>query len=170
MKTFKILSLFLFAGLVLASCKKDDDGGNGGGAGEGTVTAKINGSTFTSLEIATVATEVTQAGVTTVRIQGSNSDGLGIVLTISPYEGTGTYEISDASVFTYATYIETDINNPLNSQSWNAPFESSGVVGEIKISEKTDTKIKGTFNFTAKNPDDNTTKQITEGSFNANFQ
>ncbi|MBT0606679.1 DUF6252 family protein [Aequorivita echinoideorum] len=173
MKTFKKTFLVLMAvvAVSLTSCKKDDDGGDGGGAGEGTMTANVSGSgSFTSMEIATVATETTQAGVTTIRVQGSNAEGRAIVLTISPYEGTGTYEISENSVFTFATYSETDVNNPLDTQFWNAPYENSGVVGEIQISEKTDTNIKGTFNFLGKNPDNGSEKSITDGSFNVNFQ
>ena len=66
--------------------------------------------------------------------------------------------------------VEANINNPMNSQTWSAPYQDSGVVGEVKISEKTDTKIKGTFNFKAKNSNDQSIKNITEGSFNLDFQ
>lgn len=45
------------------------------------------------------------------------------------------------------------------------------MVGEVKISEETATTVKGTFSFTAKNVNgDQSTKTITEGSFNLEKQ
>lgn len=167
MKTIKFLSVFLFISIALVSCNKsDDDGGDGGGAPEGTMTAKINGSSFTSMEIATTANEVTAGGSTTITIQGSDADGKGMVLIINTYDGTGTYTISDDNVFTSASYVEANVSNPQASQTWQAPFQDSGVVGEIKIAEKTDSNIKGTFNFEAKNSNDGSMRNVTEGSFN----
>ena len=47
----KTLSKLFLASLILftiVSCKKSDDGGDGGSATEGTLTAKVNGTVFTS--------------------------------------------------------------------------------------------------------------------------
>lgn len=157
--------------ISLNSCKKDDDGGGGGSAGSGTVVAKVGGSNFKSLEIASTASISTGGGSTTVTIQGSDANGKGIFIIINNFDGTGTYEFSDSNVFVTATYVEANINNPMNSQTWSAPYQDSGVVGEVNVSEKTDTKIKGTFNFMAKNVNgDNSIKNITDGSFNLSFQ
>lgn len=169
MKTIKFLSLFLFASLIITSCKKDDDGGDDSTAAAGTITAKVNGTTFTSIELATTANQVTAQGVTTITIQGSDASGKGIVMIINAFDGVGTYEITDSNVFTSATYLEANVNNPTNSQTWTAPFQDSGVVGQIQISNKTDTNIQGTFNFTAKNSNDQSERNITEGSFNMNL-
>lgn len=167
MKTFKLLSLFLFVSLAVLSCKKDDDGNDGDNtAAEGTITAKIDGTTFTSLEIATTANEVNAGGGTTITIQGNDASGKAIIMIINGYDGTGTYEISDAGIFNTASYIETNVNDPQNTQSWNAPFANSGIAGEINISSKTDTNIQGTFNFEGKNGNDMSMRNITEGSFN----
>ena len=155
----------------LTSCKKDDDGGGGGAAGSGTVVAKVGGSNFRSLEIASTASQSSGGGTTTITLQGSDADGKGIFIIINNYDGTGTYEFSDSNVFVTATYVEANINNPMDSQTWSAPYQNSGVVGEVNISEKTDTKIKGTFNFMAKNVNgDQSIKNITDGSFDLNFQ
>ncbi len=173
MKTFKksILVLMAVMAVSLTSCKKDDDGGGGGGAGSGTVVAKVGGSNFKSMEMASIATETNAGGSTTVSIQGSDASGKGIFIIINNFDGTGTYEFTDSNAFLVGTYVETNINNPQNSQTWTAPYESSGVVGEVKISEKTDTKIKGTFSFKAKNVNgDQSIKNITDGSFNLNIQ
>lgn len=171
MKTLNktILVLMAVIAVSLTSCKKDDDGGGDGGggqAGSGQIIAKVNGNNFTSMEIASKATLASG----TLILQGSDASGKGIFITMNNYDGVGTYEFSDSNVFTVGTYIETDINNPQNSKTWTAPYEGSGVVGEIRISEKTDTNIKGTFNFTGKNVNgDNSLKNITDGSFNLNF-
>ena len=173
MKTLNktILVLMAIVAISLTSCKKDDDGGGGGSAGSGTVVAKVGGSNFKSLEVASTASQSSGGGSTTITLQGSDANGKGIFIIINNYDGTGTYEFSDSNVFVTATYVEANVNNPQNSQTWSAPYQDSGIVGEVKISEKTDTKIKGTFNFMAKNVNgDQSIKNITDGSFDLNFQ
>jgi len=174
MKTLKHLTLLLMclSLITLSSCSKDDDGGDGGGdqgAASGTITAKINGASFTSLEMTSFASTVTGGGQTTLTMQG-NTQSQAINMIINGYDGVGTYEISDNNVFIIASYIEPNVSNPANSQTWSAPFQDSGVIGEIKISEESDSTIKGTFNFTCKNSQDDSTKNITEGSFNLQKQ
>lgn len=169
--TKSILVTFLsFSFLMATSCKKDDDGGSGGNAGSGTISAKVNGDSFTSMEIASTATLTTGGSTTTVVLQGSDADGKGIFIIMNGFEGTGTYEFSDSNVFVTATYVEANVSNPQNTQTWSAPYQNSGIVGEVNVSEKTDTTIKGTFNFTAKNVNgDGSLVSITDGSFNLDF-
>ncbi|TYA52651.1 DUF6252 family protein [Formosa maritima] len=172
MKTLKHVTLLLmcFSLITFTSCSDDDDGGDGGGgAASGTITAKINGNSFTSLEMTSTATLVSGGGQTTLTMQG-NTQTQAINLIINGYDGVGTYEISDDNVFRIASYIEPNVSNPANSQTWSAPFQDSGVIGEIKISEETDSNIKGTFNFTGKNSNDDSTKNVTEGAFNLSKQ
>lgn len=174
MRTLKHVTLLLmcFSLITFTSCSNDDDGGDGGGGGgaaSGTITAKINGSSFTSLEMTSFANTTTGGGQTTLVMQG-NTQSQAINMIINGYDGVGTYQLSDDNVFRSASYIEPNISDPMATQTWNAPFQDSGVVGEIKISEETDTNIKGTFNFTCKNSNDGTTKNVTEGSFNLNKQ
>ena len=167
-----ILVLMAVMAISLTSCKKDDDGGSGGGgqAGAGQIVASVNGGNFTSLEITSKATQSSGGGTTTLILQGSDASGKGIFITMNNFDGVGTYQFSDSNVFLVATYIETNINNPTDSQTWTAPYQDSGIVGEIKISEKTDTNIKGTFNFTGKNVNgDQSLRNVTDGSFNLNF-
>lgn len=166
MKTFKNLTLFILISVLVVSCKKNDDGGDGGTAASGTITAKVDGATFTSMEIATTANQITVNGTTTITIQGSDSSGKGIVMIINGFDGIGTYEINDSNVFISGSYIEADVNNPSNTQTWQAPYENSGVAGEIQVSAKTATNIQGTFNFKCKNSMNGSLKNITEGSFN----
>src|SRR5690606_9532189 len=70
MRTLKHVTLLLmcFSLITFSSCSNDDDGGDGGGdqgAAAGTITAKINGSSFTSLEMTSFANTTTGGGQTT---------------------------------------------------------------------------------------------------------
>lgn len=171
MKTLKILSLILFVSVSVMSCKKDDDGGDSAdnNAASGTITAKVDGANFTSNTSFTVATRITAGGQTTLTLQGSNNGGKGIVMIINGFEGAGSYDIGGGSnVFVTGSYVEANASNPSASQTWMAPFDQT-VAGEINISEVNDTKVLGTFNFTGKNSNNNSTKNITDGNFNINF-
>lgn len=170
MKAIKqlLLCLTVISSLSLTSCSSDDDGGGNGNAASGTLTAKIDGVSFTSLQITSFANKVDVNGDFTLTLQGNTADQA-ISMTIVGYTGEGTYEISDSNVFITAVYTEPNITNPLNSPTWAAPYANSGVIGEINISEESDSGVKGTFNFTGQNSNDNTTKVISEGSFDLDF-
>jgi hypothetical protein len=160
-----IMTVSLF---TLTSCSTDDDGGSGGNAGAGTMTAKVDGTTVTSIDLASQATLVT--ATSSLILQGTNSEGRGYVITINGYEGVGTYEIDGGSLaLSTAIYIETDIANPANTQSWLAPYEAA-VNGTVSVSEESDNNVKGTFEFTGQNANDMSLKAITEGSFNLDKQ
>lgn len=159
--------------ITLTSCSSDDDGGGPGNAGSGVLVAKVNGTSFQSLEISSSAT-VANGGQNLIVI-ATNSDGNAFAFTILGYDGVGTYPLGGgANIFNSASYSETDVdlNNPQNSTTeiWQAPYEDA-VAGEIRISEETDTKVIGTFDFTCKNVGgDQSVKTITDGSFNLNKQ
>lgn len=167
MKKLKQLVLLLttVSLITFLSCSTSDDGGKNGTAASGTITAKVDGKEFTSLKITSQASVVTVGEQTTITLQG-NTSSQAINMIINGYDGVGTYQLSDNNVFIIASYTEPNINNPLDSKIWSAPYQDSGIVGEIKISEETDTNIIGTFSFTCKNSNDGTTKSITGGSFN----
>lgn len=154
-----------FSILSLSSCSKDDDGGDGGDAASGIIKAKVNGTGFSSMEMASFATKASGGGQTTLVLQG-NTATQGISMNIMGYEGVGTYELKDSNVFINASYIEPNSSNPMNSPTWSAPYQSSGVVGQIKISEESDTHVIGTFSFKAKSTTDGSMEDITDGSFN----
>lgn len=166
MKNIKKLWYLLVAVTVLFSvaCSDDDDGGEAGAATEGTITAKIDGADFESLKITSFANVVTQGSTSTLTLQGNTQDQA-ISIVVNGYNGVGTYQISDSNVFIVASYIEPDTNNPQNSKIWSAPYANSGVIGEIKVAEETDTTVTGTFNFTGKNNNDGTTRVVSNGSF-----
>ncbi|HLT53534.1 MAG TPA: DUF6252 family protein [Flavobacteriaceae bacterium] len=172
MRTLKqfMLLVMTVSTLSLASCSSDDDGGSGGSASPGTLTAKVDGTTMTSVEIATFATLSNGS----LQIQGNTggTSSKAIVLTIVGFDGVGTYPVGGgANIFNVASYVETvvDLSNPTNPDvtTWQAPYDDTQV-GEINISEVTETNIKGTFEYKAK-AGDGSIKDITAGSFNIDF-
>jgi hypothetical protein len=169
MKTLKHFSfaIVLAMATILSSCSSSDDGGGGGSAAAGTIQAKAGGANFKSMTAATFA--MNQGGM--LVIQGSDATGKAIQLMLAGVTEEGTYEISDtAGISVIGSYTVTNMSNPMDSDTWAAPYEDSGVVGSVTISEITATTVKGTFNFTGKNQDGEDTKAITNGAFNVNFQ
>ena len=152
---------------ILSSCSSSDgDGGGGGSTAVGTMKAKIAGSNWTSMSMATAATHQN----TVLIIQGSDATGKAIQLMIVGVTAPGTFEINNTSAIdAIASYTQANINNPMASLVFAAPYEGSGTVGSITVTDLTATNVKGTFSFTGKNQNGADTKQITNGVFNINF-
>lgn len=169
--SYLFLFMIITIGLITFSCKSDDDGGGGGSAAEGTITAKVNGSNFGSESMMTSGQFINAGGTSTLSIIGTNMEGKAISFTAVGVSETGTYQIGGgANISIAASYTETSISNPMNSQVWQAPFDET-VAGEISFSELSSTKAVGTFSFQCKNVNgDGSIKNITEGSFNVNLQ
>lgn len=156
MKNLKKLMLFLFVA-VLTSCSNSSDE-DLGLSGEGTLTAKVDGQTWSSLK-ATVSATVSN---NVLAIQGSTSNGEYIRFNIMNYTGVGTYKtgdnLSNVNSISYGTI------DPI--ASWMSTFNIGS--GTIEITEDTATTVTGTFTFTGINANaNNSTKTVTEGSFSA---
>jgi hypothetical protein len=165
MKTLKILSLFLFASLVLTSCKKDDDGGDDPQVAAGTMTAKVDGANFESLEGTVVAQESNSGGVRVMAISAGTVDSENIQMIIQNFDGVGTYELNLANIGTYS-YLP-DPNNP-DPSTVVVYMAVNGTTsgGEVNISSYTADRVKGTFSFTGYNIQDTSdTVSVTNGSF-----
>ena len=173
MKTMKQFGLMLtmVMATLLSSCSSDDNGGGGSSAANGTIKARVAGSNYTTLQAASFAMKQQMGSVYMITMQGSDASGKAIQLVLNGVPATtGTYEISqEATISAIASYTELNMNDPINSVVWAAPYEGSGVAGSITISEITDTNIKGTFSFTGKNQEGTDTKAVTNGAFNLDF-
>lgn len=175
MKTVKQFGLMLTMVLatMLFSCSGDDNGGGGGSAAHGTVTAKVQGSSnFKSMTMASWAQKQPfGGGGYMITIVGSDASGRTLQLILFGADGnTGTWTIGqDTNISAVGTYTEVNTSN-FTSKTWAAPYDDSGDVGSITITEITDTNIKGNFTFKGKNQDGTDTKQITNGAFNVDFQ
>lgn len=169
MKSIKHISfaLVLAVTTILSSCSSDSSSGGSGSTALGTMKAKIAGSNWTSMSVATAATHQN----TMLIIQGSDATGKAIQLMVGGVTEPGTFQISDTSgINAIASYTQANISNPMASLTFAAPYEGSGNVGTITVTDLTATNVKGTFSFTGKNQAGDDTKAITNGSFNVNFQ
>ena len=155
MKTLKKVLLFISLSIVFACSDASDE--DLGTTGEGSLTANVNGASFSSLKVSAGA--VVTNGI--AAIQGSTSDGTYIRINIANYNGKGTYRIgtslTDATSLTYGTLKPT-------IAAWIASSLIPNSSGTIEITEDTDTSVSGTFSFTAYNSSDK--KVITDGKFN----
>jgi len=176
MKTVKLICAFmLVAGIAMvSSCSSDDNGGGGGNAALGTIKAKVDGTNVTTMSMVTFATRVGSMLSLSGNTGGTSSKAFSLIITT--LDGVGTYDIGGGSTGlgqANASYTEimVDISNPAATETkvWQAPYTGGEKVGEINISEISDTNVKGTFFFTCRNSTDNSTKNVTEGSFNINF-
>lgn len=177
MRRLKFMLLLIVGGLFIAtsSCSNDDDasGGNNNAA-SGTLTAKVDGTSFRSMEISSSATLANTGSTSNLIIIASNSDGNAFAITIFGYTGPGTYGLTGADplVTNVASYTETDLSNISNptTEIWQAPYDSTDV-GSVTITEETDSNVKGTFSFSCKNVNgDNSVKNVTEGAFDLDKQ
>lgn len=169
-KTFKMFLLFIgLSSLLLTSCSSDDgESSNGDGGGE--MTANISGQSFKSHPVSSNVVKSSAAGTTTLFVQGTNTDGIGITMSIMNYTGEGTYQFGPVtSNFNTASYTETDISNPMATQVWSASYDTTSS-GSITITEESSEGVKGNFSFKGKNGNDDTIKTINEGKFDLNFK
>lgn len=156
MKIFKTILVFIcFATIISCGDATDESLGI---SGEGNLTAKVNGATFTSLKVAVGAQIASSAAV----IQGSNAGGEYIRINITNYTGVGTYtfgnSISNVNSISYGTV------NPV--ATWISTFNIGN--GTVEITEDTASTITGKFSFTGINSDSgNSTKTVTDGNFSA---
>lgn len=159
--------------VTLSSCSNDDDTSGGSAAASGTLVAKVDGTSFQSMEISSSATLANPGGISNLIIIASNSDGNAFAFTIVGYDGPGTYPLGgNANITNSGSYTETDISNLTNptTEIWQAPYDDTEV-GSITITEETDDNVKGNFEFTCKNVNgDNSVKVITDGSFDLDKQ
>lgn len=167
MKTIKTtiyLSLVCLA-LVFTGCSKnnDDDGGGdtGGGAGGAEfLTAKVNGANFEAAQDPAVIVSATTSN-NVLTLHGGQNDGQTIRATINGYTGAGTYTTGDSLNNTNSlSYITI---NPV--ATWMSTFNIGS--GTITVTSDNGTTIEGTFAFDGFNATDQSTKNITEGSFKA---
>ena len=109
MKTItRITSVLLFSLLVLTACSKDDDGGTSA-AGDGELTATVDGASFESFPEATTAVESNSGGIQILTISGGTMDSENIQISIIGFEGVGTYDLNSVSLGSY-TYLEDTSN------------------------------------------------------------
>ena len=155
--------------VLFAACSSDSDGG-GGSTPSGTyIKSKIDGVEFKTLEVQgqslAVAMKTGSGDQTLIMISGGGdmNGSTSMAINLLGISTPGTYNITPDSDSVMA-YIDNT-----NTTSYDTS-NCDGATGTITITTLNDTKIDGTFNFTAKN-DENCTqsKAVTQGSFRGVF-
>lgn len=174
-KMFHIGKLAIVAlTVVLSSCNNDDPAPAPAPtplpANSSVVTAKVNGSAFSSVLFGVSSATAQKIGTgpdTIITVLGSNFSANSITISLHGVTETGTYNVNSStdSVLAYT----------LGSGGGTAYGTGicSGVSGTVVVTSISDTKIEGTFSFTGKdgeNCDTSETKTVTEGSFKGIFQ
>jgi hypothetical protein len=149
MKSIKTLLSVLAFSFVLTSCSKDDD--DGAAAGDGTLTAKVDGANFNS-------TLAVQAVVTsgTLSVAGTGSDGQ-INIMIPSFSGPATFNVASGGAM--ANYTIT--TSPFTS--WSASMIAGS--GSVVVTDYSGGRVKGTFSFTGVTSGAASSKTVTEGKF-----
>lgn len=157
MKSRNLFLMVLIAGVMsLGSCNKDD-GDSGTPGSNGSISLKVDGSTWNaSLSVQAVNSN----GV--INVTGSDSNAKQAGVTLYGVSAPGTYQVGPPNAGNMLRWTE--------GLGQNDTFQANGVLGTgtVTVTELSASKIKGTFSFTGYNTAQ-TSKQITEGSFEANF-
>ena len=161
MKTFRTFFYALMVySVALASCTKDDDNAEPDNSdnGSGTLTATVNGSYFD----ATLAVQaVFENGV--LSVAGNNGNAQQLQITLLNPDGAGTYQIG-GNMANPNTGMYVD--GPSAEETYTTMVGVGN--GSVEITEFTDSKVKGTFSFTARNTGGNEV-HVTDGRFDVNI-
>ena len=163
--------LFLATASIFTSCSSDDNGGGSSTASLGTITATVDGASFTTITQGTNASIANNGTYQNLAITGSTITGKTIILSILGQNiGVGTYPIvdEDTDFIATAVYSSIDLANPTAAQTWSAPYTDMGTTSSISITSISATNVQGTFHFVGLGDNDQT-KEITNGSFNVNI-
>lgn len=136
-------------------------------SGNEEISASVSGfGTFTSSkDFDTVfGTKVVTGTTTILNIQGTDNSGKGFLLTISSYDGPGTYELGVDSKENLATWI----NGLTLGDRYTTAFE--GTSGSIVVSSDAEGVVEGSFEFTGKLSNTSVAKTITNGKFKLNIR
>ena len=164
-KITKLIALLVLPAAMLTSCGDDDSGStnnNNNSTGE-FLTAKVDGQTFEAASEFDAIAASSSSGA--LIVQGSNSQGRAIQITLMSYDGPGTYNMSNI----IQGQLLYTIASPFTSYSSAA---GDGANGTLEITLDDGDKIEGNFSFTGRKAEENATEtvSVTDGSFRANFQ
>lgn len=168
MKKIKQLGTIAFLALALTfgSCSSDSDGGSTSGGGEGTISAKVDGKTVTTMKLGTYGTVASSGGYKILSLAGADATGKAYNFAVVGFTGKKTYDVNaGAESSAVLTYSITDMNNPQNVNNTWAAGGDDGSTGTITVTEYTDAMVKGTFEFKGVNQA-GAFKEVKNGSFN----
>jgi hypothetical protein len=164
MKRTHFMLALLFTSLLFTSCKSDDDGGDDPQGGEGTFKAQVDGNSFEGIN-GTVVARVTNNG-NAIAISGGTNDAENLQMIITAFDGEGTYQLGMINIGSYAFLPDPSNPDPTTVVTYTT-INGTSNNGEVNISSYDGDNVRGTFSFTAFNPN-NTSESVsvTNGEFN----
>lgn len=137
-RSFRQTLLLLGTLGFLVACS--DDGPTGQVPGQGSISATVNGSAWTVSTPYTSAQHNVAGAVFTINAVDPNQT-YGMAISLSEFEGAGTYEIRSGFPLRMAVVTLGA------EQGWGTEY--SEVPGTITITSLSDSRVTGTFSFTA---------------------
>lgn len=163
---FKGLFFFLFSfSLMTLSCSSDDNGGSIGS--DNTISARIDGVHFQSEPHLTnvIRETLPEDGVESFIISGTDENQNSIIMFLF-FDGPGTYPIGgDFDFINSIAYVVKDPDNPNGFTTWETSYDFLEY-GQVKVTEFSENRLRGTFHTSVINEDDWTFKDIESGAFN----
>lgn len=165
MKTIKktMYLVMLFSAVLFTACSSDDDNGGDDGSGSGGsefLTAKVSGADFAAAQDPAVIVGASLSN-DVLAVHGGKNNGETIRITIADYNGVGTYNAGETLTGMNSLMYVTI--SPV--AAWTTMFGLA--TGTIEITSEDGTTVEGTFSFEGYNAEDQSTKNITNGSFKA---
>ncbi|RLD44921.1 MAG: hypothetical protein DRI89_02615 [Bacteroidetes bacterium] len=151
-----LLSVVLISGILLVSCKKEDDGTPVGS--NGSISLSYDGSSWN----ASMSVQAVNSGGV-INVTGSDASAHQAAVNLFGVSAPGTYVVG-ANGNSGNSIRWTEGIDP--KQTYTASFVLGK--GTITVTELSATNIKGTFSGTVYNTDQ-TSKVITNGKFDAKF-
>lgn len=168
MKKFQYLgkTVILLLAIAFATACSSDDGGSGTGGSSGSyIHAKVDGSSFKAevMDHSTViALRMDSGDGILVQLSGADANANAMNIILFGITEPGTYDIGPDSDSVLA-YLGN------SNQSFDTG-ECAGATGTVTITEISETKVKGTFQFTGKSEENGcSAKTISEGKFQGIF-
>lgn len=157
---FRLVPILMALFLVVAGCDSNDDGGddnnNGNPFGNGSVTATVDGNSFSAaIVVATFQSGVLGIGATKTVTGGTVQEQINIAI---PNAAEGTYPVS----------LTNPVSIVYSTGSLAGATGYAGSSGSITIDELTDQGASGTFEFTGVNNAQETVT-VTNGQFSVSF-
>ena len=172
MKLSKILAITaIMTGTLtgLTSCGSDPVAAIATAASKGTMSATIDGQGFT----ANLSTVKTSSSITTISggiVGSSGTTGTTKQLTFSGnLPATGTYVLGNGGIISANPIAATYSEASSTVGGSNNLINYGATTGELKITELTSSKIKGTFNFSGYDLNSKKTITVANGVFDINF-
>lgn len=150
MKNILFVCLTVLCAYAFTGCSSDDDSTNGSNNGKGSVSAKVNGTSWSATNVQSTWTS-NVLGIGGAQIIGGENQQINIQGMVA---ATGTYSLNGFSGV-IATYTKG---------SGTAVHAYTAISGTLKVDQLSTSGAKGTFNFQT-----DAGNSITEGSFDVKF-